>query len=294
MDLRAVFPPMPTPFRGDEVDERAIASNVARWMTTGLGGIVALGTNGEAALLDEEESDRVVAAARQAVPAGRVLIAGVGRESTKGTVAAARRAARLGADAVLVRTPSLYKAQTSVAALESHYRAVADDSPVPVLLYNYPALTGVQLTPAVVANLSTHPNVAGMKETSADGGQFADVAGVVPDRFTLLAGSAPGFYPALCAGARGGILAVACILPEVCIRVLELTRQAQYGEALALQQRLTPIARAVTSVFGIAGLKAAMDLRGYTGGPPRSPLLPAPAAAVDRLRRQISEIEVWS
>ena len=283
---------MPTPFtRGGTVDEGAIGSNVRRWIDAGLGGVVALGTNGEAALLDESESDRVVAAARASVPRDRVLIAGVGRESTIATVAAARRAATLGADAVLVRPPSLYRGSITPAALGRHYRTVADESPVPVLLYNYPAFFGTMLQPALIGSLAQHPNVIGMKETSTDGAQFADVAAAVPESFTILAGSAPGLYPALCAGARGAILAVACVVPELCLQVLACTRDGRHGDALRLQQRMNPLARAVTSGHGIAGLKAAMEMVGYAGGDTRRPLPPVSSEGLEQIRLLLQSVQ---
>ena len=123
-----------------------------------------------------------------------------------------------------------------------------------------------------------------MKETSTDGAQFADLAAVVPDRFTVLAGSAPGAYTALCAGARGAILAIACVLPGACLQLLSLVRDRRYDEALACQQRITPLARAVTTGFGIAGLKSALDLSGYEGGAPRPPLGPLAEDAVEKIR----------
>jgi 4-hydroxy-2-oxoglutarate aldolase len=284
MNLRSVFPPMPTPFADGDLNVPAIGTNIARWMTAGLGGVVVLGTNGEAALLDDEESDRVVEAARPHVPRDRVLIAGVGRESTRATIAAAASAARAGADAVLVRTPSFYRAHIPPAALAAHYTAIADASPVPVLLYNYPAFTGVTLSADLIGRLAQHSNIVGIKETSTDGAQFIDMAAVVPERFTILAGSAPGAYTGMCAGARGAILAIACVLPGLCLQLLALACAGRHVEALAMQQRLTPIARAVTTGFGIAGLKGAMDLAGYTGGDPRPPLTPLAPDALENIR----------
>jgi len=275
---------MPTPFRDGEVDADAIRRNVRRFIASGLGGVVALGTNGEAPMIDDDESARVVEAARSEIPRDRVLIAGAGRESTRATIAAARRAAAAGADAVLVRTPSFYRAHLGVPALEAHYTAIADASPVPVLLYNYAAFTGVNLTPDTVGRLAAHPNVVGMKETSTDGAQFAELNAAVPDRFTVLCGSAPGVYAALCAGARGAILAIACIRPAMCLELLAHVQAGRYREALACQQRLTPLARAVTTGFGIAGLKQAMNLCGLEGGEPRAPLVPLNGDAVDKLR----------
>jgi 4-hydroxy-2-oxoglutarate aldolase len=284
MNLGSVFPPMPTPFENGDLNIPAIGATIARWMAAGLGGVVVLGTNGEAALLDDEESDRVVRAARPHVPDDRVLIAGVGRESTRATVAAADRAAKAGADAVLVRTPSFYRAHVPTSAIAAHYTAVADASRVPVLLYNFPAFTGVTLSPDLIGRLAQHSNIVGIKETSTDGAQFVDMAAVVPERFTILAGSAPGAYTGLCAGARGAILAIACVLPELCLELVAHARAGRYPEALATQQRLTPIARAVTTGFGVAGLKAAMALAGYTGGDPRPPLSPLTPDALEKIR----------
>ena len=275
---------MPTPFRDGEVDVDAVRRNVGRFVASGLGGVVALGTNGEAAMLDDDEGDRVVAAAREAIPSDKVLIAGVGRESTRATIAAAARAAALGADAVLARTPAFYRAHTPIAALIAHYTALADASRVPVLLYNYAAFTGVNLSPCTIGRLAEHPNIVGLKETSTDGAQFVEIAAAVPPRFTIMAGSAPGVYAALCAGATGAILAVACVRPALCLELFEHARAQRFADALACQQRLTPLARAVTTGHGIAGLKAAMDLAGLDGGDPRPPLGPLTGEEKGKIR----------
>jgi 4-hydroxy-2-oxoglutarate aldolase len=253
-------------------------------MTSGLGGIVALGTNGEAPLLDDDESGRVIDAVRAEVPADRALIAGAGHESTRATIAAARRLASAGADAVLVKTPYVYRQHVPVAGLVAHYRAVADASPVPVLLYNFPSSTGVNLTPETVGALAAHPNIVGMKETSTDGAQFADLSAVVPEDFTILCGAAPGVFAALCAGATGAITAVSAVMPGPCLEMLDHVRAGRYDAALAIQHRITPLARAVTTGFGIPGLKAALEMAGFTCGDPRPPLLPLPDESRERIR----------
>jgi 4-hydroxy-2-oxoglutarate aldolase len=291
MTLASVFPPMATPFTNGEVDVQAIRSNVERWMRAGLGGVVALGTNGEAALLDEEEADRVLETVREAVPAGRLVIAGTGRESTRATVAAARRAAALGADFALVRTPSFFRSQMTAPVLVRHFQAVADASPIPVLLYNFPGQTGVNFAPATIAELAAHPNIAGMKETGTDAAQlaaFVDAAASV--RFSVLVGSAPGFYPGLCVGAVGGIVAAACVVPELCLRLHALARDGRHAEALALQRLLTPIGRLVTTIHGVPGLKAAMDIAGYRGGEPRPPLVPVSPETLEQIRAEHARI----
>jgi len=281
-----VFPPIATPFdeRG-AVDARALQSNLARWLETGVRGVVALGSNGEAPLLDESESDSVIAAAREVVPRDRLLLAGTGRESTRATIAASRRAAALGADAVLVRTPSYFKPRMTRDAFVAHYTAVADAVSVPVLLYNYPAVTGLTLTPDTVGALARHPNIAGIKETTTDAAQIAAyVDAARGESFTVLAGSAPGVYAALCLGARGAILAAACIVPRACVALFEAFERGAHDEARELQRRILPIALAVTSGFGVPGLKAALDAAGYIGGPPRAPLAAAPSEAVKTIR----------
>ena len=281
---------MATPFDQDEIDVRAITSNVEKWSRAGVGGVVALGSNGEAPLLDETESDRVIDAARNALARGRLLIAGTGRESTRATIAASRRAAALGADAVLVRTPSYYKARMTPDAFIQHFTAVADASPVPVLLYNYPAVTGVNVTPDTVAVLARHGNIAGMKETGTDTAQFAAFVEAAPSPFAVIAGSAPVFYPWLCVGATGGILAVCCVVPEACVLLLKHVTEGRHEEARILQRELTPLARLVTTTYGVPGLKAAMDLAGYSGGQPRRPLLPVSPAAGNQIRTELSRI----
>lgn len=292
MDLAGVFPPVCTPFRDDELDLRGLQDNIRKYLRWPLRGIVVLGSNGEAPYLDEDESDRVVAAAREVVPRDRLLVAGTGRESTRAAIAAARRAAAAGADAVLVRTPSYFKAEMTTEAFVRHYRAVADASPVPVLLYNYTALTGVNLSVAAVAALAEHPNIVGIKESGGDVSQIAEFVAETPADFVVLAGSGPYFYAALAVGAGGGILALATVVPEHCVRLFALVRDGRHAEALALQRRLLPLARAITTRYGVPGLKLALTLAGYVGGEPRAPLRPAPAEARDVLARHLAELGV--
>jgi len=287
--LCGIFPPIPTIFDADGlVDARAISAHVARCMATGLAGVLALGSNGEAVFLDEAESDRVLAAAREAVPAAKLLIAGTGRESTPATIDACRRAASLGAEAVLVRPPAYYKSQMTNDALVAHFRRVADASPTPVLLYNLPA-TGIVLTLPVVAALAEHPNIVGLKETSQELerlGQFTAVG----RGFAVLSGWAPVLYPAMTIGAVGGILAVANVAPDRCVELYEHAKAGRHAEALALQRAITPLAQLVSSVHGIPGLKAALDLAGYHGGPSRAPLLPVSDRAREDIARALAAL----
>jgi 4-hydroxy-tetrahydrodipicolinate synthase len=290
MNLSGVYPPIATPFKDDEVDFAGLTHNVDRWMRTGLRGLLALGSNGEAASVDEDEAERIVATVREGVPRDRVLLAGTGRQSTRATIAATRRAAKAGADAVLVLTPFYFKSQMTPEALVDHYRAVADASPVPVLLYNFTNVTGVNMTPDTVAALSAHPNIVGLKDSNGDIAQVAGVVSRVPAGFTVLVGSAATLYPAMMMGAAGGVVAVANVVPEVCVTLYDLVRAGTHNEARALQRRLTPLANAVTGGYGIAGLKVAMDIAGYVGGQVRKPLRPAKPEARDVLQRLFEEL----
>ena len=291
MRLEGVLPPIPTPFADDRVDEAAMRANVARWMRTRVRGVVVLGSNGEAPLLAEDESDAAIAAARDAVPADRLCLAGTGRESTVAAVRAAKRAAALGADAVLVRTPAYFRTLLTARALTDHYRAVADAAPVPVILYNFTALTGVTLPVDSVARLAEHPNVVGMKESGSDLRFVSALIDATPDDFALMAGSAPVFFASLLVGAAGGILAVASVVPDLCVELHDRVRAGRLDEARALQRRLTPLAGLVTSTHGVPGLKAALSLLGYAAGDPRPPLRPVGPDAVDGIRRALDEIE---
>mgnify|MGYP001205469209 FL=1 len=277
MDLRGVYPPIPTPFSGVEenIDFVALSSNVDRWLTTGIRGLVVLGSNGEAPLVDDRESDAVIDTVRGRVADSRLVIAGTGRESTKAAVAASQRASGLGVDAVLVRTPSIFKAQTTSQAFIDHYTAVAEGSQAPVILYNFTALTGVTLPVEVVASLAEHPNIVGMKESGPDIGYVSALVDQTPDDFSVLVGSAPTFYASLMSGAVGGILALAVVVPDECVELFDLVQSFEYERARVLQRRLTPLAKLVTRVHGISGLKAALDLVGYVGGDPRFPLTAA-------------------
>ncbi len=291
MTFRGVFAPIPTSFAdAGALDLVSWRDNIDRWMGTGLHGLVVLGTNGEAPLVDDDEADRLIAAARERIPVGRVLIAGTGRESTWSTISASRRAADAGADAVLVRTPSYFKAQMTTAAFIRHFTAVADASPVPLLLYNISAMTGVTLPVEAAAALSIHENIVGLKESGPDMSYVGDLVGLAPDGFSVLVGSAPTFFTSLTLGADGGVMALACVAPDACVRIYELTRAGCYDAALELQRQVTPLAKLVTSTHGISGLKAALTIIGYVGGRPRLPLAPVGAAAIEQIRRQIDHV----
>jgi 4-hydroxy-2-oxoglutarate aldolase len=288
-----VYTPVATPFSAQgELDERGLRSNIEYYLGSRLTGLVVLGSNGEAAQLDDAEADRVIAIAREQVPADRPLLAGAGRESTRATIAAVKRAAARRVDAVMVRTPSFYKPQMTTGVLIRHFTEVADASPVPVLLYNVSMYTGVNLAPEAVETLSRHPNIVGIKESGNDMLHLGDYLSAAEAGFTVLAGAGPTVFNAITQGAHGAVLALAGLVPDQCVTLVAQARDGRIDEARSLQRRLLPLARAIGPVHGVPGLKAALDLMGLAGGLPRPPLRPVGPAAVDALRSLLVEVGV--
>jgi 4-hydroxy-2-oxoglutarate aldolase len=289
--LRGIVPPLATPFLADgTLDLRAFESNFDTYAAHDLGGYLVLGSNGESPYLDEDERLTLVRAARQG--AGRKpLLVGTGQESTRATIAFTRKAAELGADAALVLTPNYYKSQMTVEALRRHFEAVADASPIPVLLYSVPAFTGLTFQPGLAATLAAHPRVVGMKESSGDLSLLGRIISSVPAGFEVACGSAPVLYPALCIGANAGIVAVSCCAPAVAVALYRAFTQGDHVRARRLQDVITPLGLAITATYGVAGLKAAIDLAGLGGGHVRAPLLPLPEAARSEVALLLSRAE---
>jgi 4-hydroxy-2-oxoglutarate aldolase len=275
MEFRGIFPALTTPFEADGwVSLGGLKENIRRYNKTGLAGYLVLGSTGEAVMLLRAEKDAVLAAVKEVAEPGKLLIAGTGAESTAETIASTKRAAALGYQAALVKTPYFYKPVYRAENYIRHYRAVADASPIPVLLYCVPAFTGVTLeTPEILA-LAEHPNIAGIKDSSGSVQRVGEVVSGAPAKFQVLTGGAAVVYPALAMGARGAILALAAALPEKFVELYDLVTQGRHEQAKNLQLALASTSKCIVTENGIAGVKYAMDLRGYNGGVPRLPLLP--------------------
>jgi 4-hydroxy-2-oxoglutarate aldolase len=282
--FEGVYPPLLTPFRGDEVAYDKLAANLRHLDQYPLAGYVVLGSTGEFPLLTEGEKERTIAAARAEIPPAKLLVAGTGGESTAAAIRLSRRAADLGADAVIIITPHYYKAAMKPPALIRHYRAVADASPVPVLLYNFPANTGVNLDPETVARLAEHANIRGIKDSSGNVPQAAEIMRLTPKTFQVLVGSPIAFLPALVLGAVGGILAIANVVPRECCDVFRLAQAGQWAEAREIVYRISPLATGISGRYGIGGLKAALDLTGCYGGPTRMPLPVPDGDAIEEIK----------
>jgi len=273
MNLKGLLLPITTPFTPrEEIDLDGLSANIARWNDTGITGYVVLGSTGERVNLDEREYLEVTEIARRATPDQMTFIVGAGQQSTRATIREIERAAKAGAQAVLVITPHYYRSAITQSALINHYTAVADASSIPVVLYSMPDLTGIKIEPETAARLSQHQNIIGMKDSSNDIAKFGETAGMVSEDFAMTIGNGTVFNEALQAGARGGILAVGCVVPELCLEIYRAVQARETDRAAALQDKLTPLARAVTKTYGIGGLKAALEMAGYVGGSVRAPL----------------------
>ena len=282
-DLAGVFAPITTPFdaASGDVSQQHLQDNVTRLLADGLDGIVVAGSTGEAPLLDADEQRRAVAWTRAVTPKAKWLVVGTGAESTRQAIALTRGAAAEGADAVLVRPPSYFPA-VAARALANYYRAIADASPVPVLVYNIPKYTHVSLPAELLQELSTHTRVVGVKDSSGDLKNLAAYREAAP-QWAVFVGSASLLLPALELECDGGIMAVACFAPRLCADLLAAFHAGDRAAATALQDRLVPLDKEIVSKLGPAGVKAAMDAVGLYGGPPRPSLAPVGAAERERV-----------
>ena len=280
MKLRGIFPPLTTPFSDNgDVDLKRLRKNLERYNQTKLSGYVMNGSTGESVLLGWDEVEKLWATAREAADSDKVMVAGTGSESTAETIRNTKRAAALGFQAALVRTPSYYKPFMTFEAETTHFFRVADASPIPVLIYSVPIFTNYTVEAPLVAKLATHPNIVGIKESSGNVQRMKDIVTATPKGFNTMTGSALTLSEALDAGAAGAILAIACVVPDACVDLYEASRRGETERVEQIKKQAIAPAAALVTKFGIAGLKWAMDRVGYYGGAPRAPLLPVNESA---------------
>lgn len=293
MTFNGIYTPIITPFdESGVIDYGKMKHNLEKWGKTDLDGIVVLGSNGEFVYLTEAEKLEVIQFAVNNFTKAKKIIAGVSCESTAETIETAKKAAALGVDAVLVLPPHYYRGAMKDEILYGYFTDVADSSPVPVMLYNMPGNTGINLSSALIARLSNHPNITGVKDTGGNIVQLAETVRDTDDNFSVFAGNTGYLMPALAVGARGATLALANILPQECCDLVKLVRENRYEEAKALQLKLLKINTLVTGKYGVSGLKAAMAMLGYEGGVPRKPLKPATEEAREEIKAELEKIGV--
>ncbi len=290
IQLNGIMPPLTTPFDAEgNLDLTSLAENVARYNETGLIGYVALGSNGEAVHLSLTERAQVVETIKRTATPSHKIVAGINEFSTRAAIEATRVASQAGADCALVVTPYFYKSSMTSEVLKRFFNEVADASPIPIFIYNVPQNTGVVIDSATIASLASHGNIAGLKDSAGNIGTLSDTLRLVPADFNVLVGNGGIVYPALSMGATGAILAVACVAPGACVDLYEAVKAGNHAKARELQNRLAPISHIVTAGLGIAGLKAAMKVAGFSGGEPRAPFLPANGVNLEKVKSVLRE-----
>lgn len=273
--FKGIYTPIVTPFKkNEEIDYDKMKHNLDKWGKTDLDGIVVLGSNGEFVYLSKEEQLEVVKFVIANFNKDKKVIVGTGCESTRETIKLSKEMATLGADAVLVLPPNYYKGNMKDDTLYKHFIDVADESPIPVMIYNMPKNTGINLPSSLIARMAKHPNIVGIKDTSGNIVQLTEIVRDTDEDFAVFAGNAGYLLPALAVGARGATLALANILPEDCCKLVDLFKEGKLEEAKELQLKIMEINFTVTGKFGIPALKVALNLLGYQGGEPRRPLRP--------------------
>lgn len=277
MKLQGIYPPIASPFdHNGDLWKVKVQHNVDKWNRTGLAGYVVCGSTGESVLLTEQEKIQLWEWVAEYAAPEKLLIAGTGMESVRETVSLTNRAAEIGYKAVMVRTPHYYKNLINNSAAQMlYFRAVADQAKIPLIIYNWPQATGIDIAPEAVAELSHHPNIIAVKESSGNLEKVMQMIRDVKPGFNVLVGSAPTLAPSFAVGATGAILAFANAAPYATICIWEAHRTREPEAAMDWQNRISRASQLVTSKYGIPGLKHAMDLMGYYGGPPRLPLTPA-------------------
>ncbi len=270
--IKGIMPPIATPFINNEVAFEKLKENLSRWNKTELSGYVVFGSNGESVYLARDEKLKLIEFVKNNIPDNKNLIAGTGSDSIKETIALTNDAAKYGAETALILTPSFYKGQMKHEAFIKYFTQIADNIKIPLLIYNVPRFTGVSIEAETVAELAEHKNIIGIKNSEENVARLSEIINLTSKDFLTIVGTASVLYPGLCMGASGGILALANIAPNECIQIYNYVQTDKHTEAKNLQLKMLAANKAVTAKYGVAGLKAALDLTGFFGGEPRSPL----------------------
>lgn len=293
LKLNGIFPPLPTAFDANEdLAPEKIKSNILKLSQFDLSGFLILGSNGELVCLSEQEKIKVYEAAREAIPASKIMLAGTGGQSTRETIRITKAAAKAGADAALVLNPFYYKGLMTKDALIYHYHSVAESSDIPVIIYNMPANSGLDMNQDIIAAIADHPNIIGLKDSGGNVTKMGDIKRMCKTGFQILAGSAGFLLPALSIGAVGGILALANIAPQYCLDIYQAFRDGNLEKARDIQLKMIPVNAAITSKWGIPALKYVLDQMDMYGGPARKPVQPVNEEIKKELNQMMKEFQL--
>ncbi len=297
--VTGILVPVTTPFNDDgRLAPDKLEANIERWEKQTvdgeeISGYLALGSSGETPLLTRDERVTVIRTMRAAVPKNKVFLVGTGAESTQGTIARTREAAELGADGALVLTPSYYRGAMTEDVLAKFFLEVAEATPIPIMMYNVPQFTGVAISEAVARHLRAHPNIVGIKDSSGNAAQIGEMVYRAPHDFHVLVGNAPIFLAALVLGASGGMLAISNCAPTLPLKIMAAYKAGKMEEARETQLSSLALFRSIPTKLGIAGLKAAMDMTGFYGGPPRAPLQAVTPGVKYVIQSLLTELELF-
>ncbi len=290
--LQGVFAALTTPFENDKISIKHFRENIKKYNTCDLAGYVVTGSSGEAAYLTDEESVILVKETLEASTPDKKIIVGTARESTAATIAFTNRMADLGIHAALIRTPSYFKSVMTSEALKRHYYAIADEAQIPVIPYHIPQVTGLSIEQQLVIELSKHPNIIAIKDSSGNLSFLGEVIPYLPPDFSYLLGAGSVFLFGLSLGASGGILRLADVIPELCATLYNDFLAGEWEKASRLQRGIIPLNNAIIQTHGIAGTKYAMDLLGFYGGPPRNPILPLDANGKSEIEQILKKLNL--
>lgn len=272
--FEGIFAPLTTPFEKESISPHRLTENIQKYNNTKLAGYVILGSTGESVYLSDDESESLVSECKKSAASEKKIIAGTARESTILTINFTNRMADLGVDAALIRTPSYFKSRLDDTALKHHFLSIADKTKIPIIVYNIPVHTGISLSPQVVIELSRHPNITGIKDSSGNLSLLGEVIPYLHEEFHFLLGAASILLPGLIMGADGGIITVSTVAPELSTDLYEMYKKYELKHAVQTQFKLIPLNKALIQTYGVPAAKYALDLMGFYGGPPRGPLQP--------------------
>lgn len=270
--FKGIFTPLTTPYDDDQISSEKLRENIEKYNDYDLSGYLVLGSTGESVFLSDMESEELVKTAKKAAASDKTIIAGTAKESTQLTLEFTNRMADKGADAALIRTPSYMKSLMDKEALRTHFLTIADSSKIPILIYHIPRSTGLTISSKLIADLSEHPNIAGLKDSSGNMAFLGETIPQLHPNFDFLLGAASIFLPGLIMGASGGIITLSSIAPSQCLKLFSLYHEKKWEEAVKLQFELIPLNKAIIETYGIPATKYALDLLGYHGGACRPPL----------------------
>jgi 4-hydroxy-2-oxoglutarate aldolase len=287
--ISGIFPALTTPFENGNLSPALLKRNIEKYNKVNLSGYLVVGSTGEGILMNETERLTAIETVRSAAGEEKTIVAGTGAQSTRATIEFTNRAGEAGAHYGLVVTPFYFKAQMTAESLEAYYREVADRAKIPLLLYNVPKFTGLELPLKTVAALANHPNIAGLKDSSGNIASLGQILRACSADFSVLQGSGSVLFPSLVLGARGAILALSDMAPAETVEIFRLFHSGEWEKAKDIQRRILEVNQEIVGSYGVPGIKLALDLLGYFGGEPRSPLQPVSKETQESIRELLTD-----